>query len=86
MKINSVHCANPHVNICFFLLLFLAATWQKITQVLIGLSDTLGLYPPPSGAVDPLPSPSESPHQGRKSTIESPFSLSSPAFSSSSSG
>ncbi|XP_019864232.1 PREDICTED: uncharacterized protein LOC100636902 [Amphimedon queenslandica] len=63
-----------------------SATWQKITQVLIGLSDTLGLYPPPSGSVDPLPSPSESPHQGKKSTTDSPFSITSPAFSSSSSG
>ena len=49
------------------------ATWQMITQVMIGLSDTLGLYPPPTGSVDPLPSPSESPHQNRKSNGESPL-------------
>lgn len=50
-----------------------SATWQMITQVMIGLSDTLGFYPPPTGSVDPLPSPSESPHQNRKSNGESPL-------------
>ena len=37
-----------------------------ITQGVIGLSDILNIYPPPSGAVDPLPSPSESPYQGKR--------------------
>ena len=37
-----------------------------ITQSVSGLSDTLKIYPPHSGAVDPLPSPSESPQQGKR--------------------
>ena len=64
-------CTCP-IDIWYYLLV-LGGAWQMITQSIIGLSDTLKMYPPPSGAVDPLPSPSESPHQAKKSTHESPI-------------
>ncbi len=49
-----------------FVIIIIIAAWQMITQGVIGLSDILNIYPPPSGAVDPLPSPSESPYQGKR--------------------
>ena len=64
-------CTWNHVNFKFFSSLSLV-TWQMMNHQLIGLSDTLGVCPPPAGAVNPLPSPSESPHQGRRSVVDSP--------------